>query len=274
MNEQTGGRLLATDEPVELLSNPGVTARNQALAAMYDELVDRVFARAAEEDLQPRIRAYDNNQRFTFGRAQTSMMPVSQLSDGFDLSWLRRLQFDQPDESCFPVAWPDLPCEQMAEIIDFSLTELLRDDSKEGDAMVTLFAHRTLVSAGGDYPGFFHRDIFPGEGAIGTAVWYPRILHENIKGAELYAYKAGQDVSLGDLKPLEPDFEFSPATYNGSTMIMRYPHNAAHGVRPGRSTHRIGDSHEPLRRFVVPDPDAFVKDLVIITVSGRSPVEH
>ena len=272
MDTNAGGSS-SDGDPIELLSSPEVVARNRRLVEMYDELADRVFASLPAEELRPRIRAYDNNQRFTFGRAQTAPMPLSVLSDGFDLEWLQRLHFDRPDESCFPVGWRELPCDDMGEIIDFSLAQLLRDAPLDGEAMVTLFAHRTLVLAGDDYPGFFHRDLFPEEGAIGTAVWYPRILHENIDGAELYAHTAAQDVSLGSLSLLEPEFEFSPATYNGSAMIMRYPHNAAHGVRPGRNTNPTGDG-AGLRRFVAPESDAFVKDLVIITISERSPVEQ
>jgi hypothetical protein len=266
----------ATQERIALLADQATTLRNAALSTMYRRLATERFASLSEDELRPRIRAYDNNQRFTFGRAQTSMMPIARFLGAFDLDWLCQLNFGGPDESFFPAAWSDDVFSSLPDILSFSIRELLASaDVADEEAMVTVFAHRTLVRPGGSYPGFFHHDLFPPPGRIGTAVWYPSVASANIQGAELYAYTASQDVPLDVLRQREPDFKFAVDIYNDAVMIMRYPYNVPHGVTPGvNPRHPEPGRSAILRDFLEPAVDCFVKDLVIITVSDRSPVEQ
>ncbi len=261
---------------IELRSDQATTVRNAALSSMYRRLVAERFASLSEDELRPRIRAYDNNQRLTFGRAQTTMMPIARLLGDFDLEWLRRLNFGEPDGSFFPAEWSDDAFSSLPDLLAFSIRELVTTaESANEEAMVTVFAHRTLVRPGESYPGFFHHDLFPPPGRIGTAVWYPAVESGNIQGAELYAYSESQDVPLDELRQREPDFKFTTDTYDDAVMIMRYPYNVPHGVTPGLNPiePKPGRSAS-YRDFLEPAPDCSVKDLVIITVSDRSPVEQ
>jgi len=235
-----------------------------------------LFANVSESDLLPRIRKYDNNQRFTFGRGQSKLMPCKDILRAFDLGKLERLFYKTPDASFFLGSLADALYSPLAEILQYSISTMLHGHENDSDlAMVTLFCHRTLVRPQERYKGFFHLDLAPRKGRIGTMIWYPEIRHWLMEGGDLVAYTASQDEPLNLVRSKEPDLQFANSQYHQNAVVLGYPHNYPHGVLPGINTAKCPvDREATLRDFISPTPDCYIKDLVIITISEYSPVEH
>jgi hypothetical protein len=141
--------------------------------------------------------------------------------------------------------------------------------------MVSLFCHRVVVRPREEYKGFFHRDLAPRGGRIGTIIWYPQIRHELVHGLDFIAYAALQDQPLGLLRLKEPDYKFAPSQYHRAALVLGYPNNFAHGVLAGLNhLPRLHGREFSIADFASPAQDCFVKDLVIITISESSPVEQ
>jgi hypothetical protein len=267
-------------EPTQLpgtitrLADPEVRDLNSQLADLYEEIAARHLAGASESELQVRVRAYDNHQRLTFGRAQSALLPCRDLYD-LEFGQLARLDDGGPDRSYFPGDVDDQVYAVLTDVLRHTVSTLLAGGGHDDDlAMLTLFCHRVLVRPREKYRGFFHRDLAPRSGRIGTVIWYPRIRHDLVDGLEFFVYSAAQDVPLGTLRDREPDFKFEPAQYDRSALVLGYPHNYAHGVLPGINKAEPAGRPASLRDFTSPGPDCFVKDLVIVTVSESSPVEQ
>lgn len=262
---------------VGLLSGQEIADLNRRLADLYAESLDRHFRGAADSEMRYRIRAYDNHQRFTLGRAQSALLQLSTLAtSGIDFADLKQRHDNGPDRSFF-LEWDDNHhiYESLLDAVRYTVQTLLPDYTEnEGLAMVTVFCHRVLVRPQEHYKGFFHRDLAPRSGKIGTIVWYPTIRHELVSGLDLVAYAAKPDVTLKTLYGQTPDYQFTPSVYAGKALVLGYPHNYAHGVRAGvNHAVRTTDVKPSLQDFVLPDGEDFIKDLVIITISERSPVE-
>jgi hypothetical protein len=189
---------------------------------------------------------------------------------------MERLTFGAPDESYFPGEMRDAIYEPLTEVLRFSVAAILQGATDlTGEAMVTLLCHRVLVRPQEHYGGFFHRDLAPTGGRIGTIIWYPTIRHELVEGLEFIAYRASEDEPLAKLRAREPDFSFLPAGYVHKALVLTYPLNYPHGVLPGTNTSDAAlGRRNALKDFVTPEPAFFIKDLVIVTVSERSPVEQ
>lgn len=272
-----GTENLASTAGISLVADSTVQELNQQLSRIYEQTADRYFRHLSESILSERVRAYDNHQRLTFGRAQSRLQLCRNLTSGFDLGLLERIDSDGPDTSGFPGAITDNVYSPLKTVIEQSLYYILRDSHVEQDelAMVTVLLHRVLVRPGETYKGFFHRDLAPRTGRIGTIIWYPEIRYSLIEGLEFIAYSAEQDVPLGVLRSRKPDFAFPPDQYARNALLLTYPNNYPHGVLPGRSVVRSPRQRRPSPAdFISPDPDLFFKDLAIITVSERSPVEQ
>jgi len=256
-----------------LLSTVRVDEINETLRHMYAVATEHLAA-SADADLAQRLRGYDNNQRLTFGRAQSQHLTAAYVKTEFGPSDLHQLDFNGPDPSFFPAS--DLRNEfaPLADVVRFCAQEILVDDSHDGDeVLVTAFLHRVLVRPQGEYVGFFHRDLAEREGRIGTVVLYPEVRYARIQGAELVAFTGNE--SLHTLSDREPDYVFSTSEYHNSALVLPYPHNFAHGVRPGVNPMPTRPSWTSTpREFLEPPSDAFIKEVAIFTLSNVSPVEQ
>ena len=261
---------------ITLLSNDTVHRLNRKLERVYDELSELHFLAASESDLRSRIRKYDNNQRFTFGRGQSKLMLCKDILNSFDLDQVDRLYYGSPDASYFPGHLADAVYSPLAEVLQYSISTLLQGHEHDQEpVLVTLFMHRTLVRPGESYKGFFHLDLAPRKGRIGTMIWYPTIRHWLMEGGDFIAYTASQDEPLDLVRAKEPDYRFANCEYHQNALVLGYPHNYPHGVLPGVNTARCAADREAiLRDFISPTPNCYIKDLVIVTVSEYSPVEH
>lgn len=259
---------------IELLSNPVISRLNRQLINLYAEMALRL-KNQSEFELTRRVRAYDNYQRFTFGRGQTKYLRCGDLAKDLNVRAIERLQFDEPDSSYFPGEISEETYSTLNEVLQYSVGAMF--DSRTYDAdevLVTLFCHRVIVPPGVTYKGFFHRDLAPEGGRIGTLVWYSQVRASAMDGANLFGYLGDQDESFKELGKRAPDYKFAPAEYNDKLLLMEYPYNYAHGVSPGKNPNPANESHEMLAEFLSPSLKSFVKDLVIVTFSERSPVEH
>lgn len=268
-------------DPGTLITSPALV-RSQPVAsdaAVIQDLFDDMAVGLhdlSECELGARIRAYDNNQRFTMGRGQTELMNAHRLVNDFSFTMVRQLRCEgRPDSSYFPSPTLHDCYARLESVVKNALAMIVGDlDLDELPlVMATVFLHRVVVRPGERYPGFFHRDLPEQRDRIGTVVIYSRVRWDSIQGADLYAY--GSPEALGVLRGRQPDALYSPRDYAGGAMVMKYPHNFAHGARPGCNPEPIDKLREAsLRDFLVPRPTDFVKDLAIVTVSSISPVEQ
>ena len=260
---------------ITLLSGTTVSDLNRELREMYSKIAVR-YLKQEDSDLQSRVRAYDNNQRLTFGRAQSRLLSLEQIKSSLSISMLEQISDNGPDESYFPNGLTDRTYAPLNDVLQYSVSVLLEGNTRSDEqAMVSLLCHRVLVRPQEEYKGFFHRDLAPRHGRIGTIIWYPKVLFPKVEGLEFIAYSASPDEPLGTLRSREPDYKFTPEQYCGNAAVLGYPHNYAHGVLRGINVTPSTESRKTvLEDFVSPPEDCFVKDLVIITISEWSPVEE
>jgi hypothetical protein len=252
--------------PAQLLSGDDVSSILQQISRDYEAMAAQL-ANMPEGDLGDRLKAYDNHDRFTFGRAFTRKFRGRELRHG----WFRKDRFQavRPDDrSQFPggpfflSAYPGVRAavERTIEI----LGEDLPDDE---EALLSIYCHRVLVRPGSPYRGFRHRDNKVRE-KCGTCVWYPRLDAEKVEGVTLFCKLPEPGLSEAELRARQPELRLPAAEYRGKVMVMRYPHNLFHGVEPG--AHRAPAEPGRERRladFFQPQPADFIKDLVIVTLS-------
>ncbi len=272
-NEASGS---PSPDDITLQSSPEVQHLNSALASIFSEIANRSFRHASDANLATRIRAYDNNQRLTFGRAQSSLMRCGQIRASIGVTDLYPIEFDSPDKSYFPTDLSESLYAPFTDVLGLSARTILQTDAYDDDtAMITLFCHRVLIRPQERYGGFFHRDLAPHGGRVGTIIWYPNIRDHLVDGLQFIAYRADEYEDLQALRTRAPDMSAHPSQYGNNAVALAYPYNYPHGVLPGQNQMpSTGSREKSLADFVFPAPDCFVKDLVIVTVSELSPVEQ
>jgi hypothetical protein len=141
--------------------------------------------------------------------------------------------------------------------LELAAALLLADVGSEDEVFLSIYCHRVLLRPGSVYRGFAHQDNKSGE-SCGTCVFYPRVDSEKIVGLSLFCRSRA-------------DLELTAASYAGTAVLMRYPHNLAHGV--GQGHHRQINAAPArvrvpsVRDFIAPAQEDFVKDLMIVTIS-------
>jgi hypothetical protein len=258
---------------VSLVSNDRVSDISASLITDYNEMLTDL-ASASVAGLRARVRAYDNMQRLTLGRAQTALLPLANIRTSITWESFHRLSVNGPDKSFFPKRLTRRRYQGVLDAIAYSLENLVEGSAYDKDSvLVTVFCHRVLVRPGEQYLGFLHRDL-PVPGRIGTAVWYPRVDSKLIEGAQLFGFESDSH-PLKYYDSLEPDYVFDPSVYDGRVLMMSYPRNFVHGVRGGVNNAPRAISRElHVADFLHPTDNCFIKDLTIITVSSESPVEE
>ena len=256
---------------VRLLCSDRVARINDSLSTIYANMAKVYFAELSNSQLLARVRTFDNYQRFTFGRGQSSYVIPMLLGDLTfrDLKLIR----ESDELSYFPDPSARL-YRPFTEVIQYSIESIMNaTDSDEVHLAVTVLMHRLIVRPGESFRGLLHRDLGPEPGRIGTVIWYPQVRHDLVDDFNFIAYIAPQHLSVERLMSGPPQFSFKPAEYAGNAVSLAYPENYPHGVLTGN--HR---SKRPckgqIRDFIEPDSECFVKDLVIVTVSERSPVDE
>jgi len=242
------------------------------LAQDYESMAMQLAA-LPEEGLGERLKAYDNHDRFTFGRALTRKVKGRALRNG----WFHknRLQAVRPgDSSQFPGEPFFLSANPgVRAAVERSVEILSEDLADEEEALVSVYCHRVLLRPGSRYIGFRHRDAKVRE-KCGTCAWYPRIDAEKVDGVTLFCKLPEPGLSEKELRAREPELRFPPAEYREKLMVMRYPFNLFHGVEPGEHRQPAESGRERrLADFFHPRPDDFIKDLLIVTLSEEPTFE-
>jgi len=259
---------------ISLVSNHESDSINQAINEDFSRM-SAELSHASEQDLNARLRLYDGYQRMTFGRALASLMAGSAvLHELVETDFKPYMNNGQVDKSFFPRPFTQQNYGGVWAAVRYSVRMLFNTLMQSDSVMVSVYCHRVLVRPGERYHGFMHRDLDPGGGRIGTVIWYPHVDVSKIIGAELFSYDVEQDVTLEELAGRPPDHVFEPSVYNGKVMFFAYPKNYPHGVRPGhnRILSDVLCAASP-NDFLQPKSSFFVKDLLILAVSERSPAE-
>jgi hypothetical protein len=261
---------------LSLVSSHEIDSINLALNEDFSRMAAELH-HVPEPQLKARLRQYDGYQRMTFGRALTGLVSGE---DGLyrlaETDFKHCTHSEYKDASFFPRPFTKKHYPGVWAALQYSVRMHCTSPIQSDPVMVTIFCHRVLVRPGEVYSGFMHRDL-PQEagGRIGTVIWYPRVDGGNMVGAHLFSYNIAQTITLEKLAAQLPDYVFAPSVYKGKVMFLAYPNNYPHGVRPG-CNQTIADVHCPtsLNDFLQPRASFFVKDMFILAVSERSPVEE
>jgi hypothetical protein len=260
-----------TPGTIDLLDNNTIAKHNSEMVGVFQHMASEYLARELTSQLSKRVRIYDNYQRLTFGRASFGPILFSDAISDVRLTNFIETTQSERDSSFFPATLSAEYLTPLGEVLRYSL--LVLGDKNEhirDEVLVTLFCHRVLVRPREHYKGFFHRDLAPRKGNIGTLVWYPQVKDQLIEGMDLIAYAAPQEVPTSSLQLIAPDYLISPSNYKKRAVAFGYPNNYAHGVKPGRNIafpSRRGAT-DSVEDFIEPPENCFLKDLVIVTVSG------
>jgi hypothetical protein len=261
-------------EEIALLSTPGIDQINRRLLADFEHMATELRGLPLTA-LNSRLRHYDGYQRLTFGRAPTAMMSAGAIfQENFEFAFESQRLTASIDASRFlsPLIPENYPGLWFA--IAHSARLLVTPDMHGDLVVVSVFCHRVLIRPGESYRGFTHRDLAPVGGRIGTVIWYPRVDAHKVLGAQLVVYNVEPAVSLEEVGGRRPDRVFEPYQYRGKVLLLPYPKNYPHGVQPARNPLRtdvLGETS--VRDFVEPNGSDFIKDIFILAVSDRSPVE-
>jgi hypothetical protein len=258
---------------ISLVSGNEIDSINRAINKDFSRMVAEL-RHAPEQVLNARLRRYDGYQRMTFGRALTGIMAGHAVLHG-----LAETDFNQcphngkTDHSFFPQPFTRHNYAGLWAAVHYSVRMLFNSPMQSDSVLVTVFCHRVLIRPGETYNGFMHRDLSP-EGRIGTVIWYPRVDANKITGAELFSYNVEQGVTLEELAGRQADNVYPPSAYRGKVMFLAYPENYPHGVRPGHNRTLPDDNRAAgPKDFLQPKSPFFVKDIFILSISERSPVE-
>lgn len=250
--------------PVKVLWGNRVSTVQDHLGREFAELASRLSG-LTDTALGLRLKAYDNFDRLTFGRAISVRLTGRDLGrDGPPPEAFHPIRADDPSDFPDPLGPRTYP--GVWDALQSSIDLLRADVRADEQVFVSLYCHRVLVRPGGAYSGFSHRDNQPGQ-SCGTCVWYPRVDATKLAGAMVFCRwpEAGD---RGQSEWLDRQLTLPTAGYHRGLLLMRYPHNVVHGVTPGRHRLPVDPGRTAsVRDFVLPNEDDFIKDLLIVTVS-------
>ncbi|MEV1081957.1 hypothetical protein AB0I98_27520 [Streptomyces sp. NPDC050211] len=227
------------------------------------------------EQVATRLRGWDNYQRASLGRGETPALAAGAIKSSFSLS-----------ETTFqPRGEPGLELPDATEVPAFAhLDGIVRlaaqlaipKEFDEQRVIVTLFLYRVIARAGQVYEGFLHRDIASPQEPVGSVIFYPTVRTRNIEGAEFGAHFSG--LPTDELQGRDHDVTFAPEEYEGAALVLGYPHNLAHGVRPGKNPHAVLPDAtraraDDVRELLDPRETTFVKDMAVLTFTQTTAIE-
>jgi hypothetical protein len=259
---------------ISLVSSNEIDSINRAINKDFSRM-ETELQYTPERDLYARLRQYDGYRRMTFGRALTGLKVGSAVLHGLVETDFKPCTHNGTiDPSFFPRPFTQQNYAGLWAALRYSVRMLFNMPMQSDPVLVSVFCHRVLIRPGETYNGFMHRDLAPEGGRIGTVIWYPRVDARKIVGAELFSYNVEQDVTFEELAGRPADHVFNPSAYHGKVMFLAYPKNYPHGVRPGynRATSDVTCTASP-KDFLQPKASFFVKDMFILSISERSPVE-
>jgi hypothetical protein len=245
------------------------------LRLVFAELTDHLRT-APIGQVARRLRSWDNYQRASMGRGETLPITAREVKESFALA---DRAFESrgdpimalPDSSNVPsIAGLDGVVKLAARL---AVPPTFDDDH----LIVTLFLYRVVVRAGHRYRGFLHRDIAVPAAPVGSVIFYPTVRWPNIQGADLGVHLS--DRPTDELEGHDPDVSFAPRVYEQAALVLPYPRNLAHGVRPstnpqaprGEATDDV--SHSKVAEFLSPGETTFVKDMAVLTFTQTSAIE-
>ncbi|MBQ1050188.1 hypothetical protein KBX50_17145 [Micromonospora sp. C51] len=244
------------------------------LQHVFSGITDRLRTTPTEQ-VASRRRAWDNYQRACFGRGETRALAAGAIKSSFSLS----------ETSFEPRGEPGIELPDATEVPAFAhLDGIVRlaaqlaipEEFDEQRLVVTLFLFRVVARAGQVYEGFLHRDIASPQEPVGSVIFYPTVRTQNIEGAEFGVHFS--DLPTDELRDRDHDVTFAPDEYEGAALVLRYPHNLAHGVRLGKNPHPVltdatTDRADDAREFLDPSESTFVKDMAVLTFSRTTAIE-
>jgi hypothetical protein len=258
-------------DATQLNKDPEVRSSIHELRALFAELLDELRLEPMDR-LRTRLRAFDNFQRLGLGRGETKPLLAGDLYSTFSVS---DTPFEPVGDPVFPKPMSSGAFSKLDSIVPLAARLAVPAAYAREKLIVALFLHRVLVRPGERYEGFFHRDIPQAEAPIGTVIFYPTVTWQNIEGAEVGVHLS--DLPLDTLDRNAPDLTFAPADYDQAALVLKYPHNLPHGVRPGKNcaTPLSGERtvEDEMRDFFEPGETTFVKDMAILTFSNTSSIE-
>jgi hypothetical protein len=260
---------------VAILSrSPEVRASIHELRALFADLLGELRLEPTDRQ-RARLRAFDNLQRLSLGRGETQALVAGDVHSTFSVA-------DTPFEPVgdpgltFPAPMSAGAFSKLDSIVPLAARLAVPETFAREKLVVALFLHRVVVRPGERYEGFAHRDIEQPEAPIGTVIFYPTVTAQHIDGAEVGVYLS--DLPAEELNRDAPDLAYAPADYEQTALVLRYPHNLAHGVRPGtnRATPAPGPRtiEQDMNEFFDPGEATFVKDVAILTFSNTSSIEN
>jgi hypothetical protein len=254
-----------TLEPAQLLCSDAIRKTLRQIETDYARMASQLSG-LPDERLAERLKAYDNYNRFTFGRARTAKLSGREFRRGLTPRNFQAIR--EGDTSPFPEEMSEWSYSGVWQAVRWSAEVLSEDVPADERALLSVYCHRVVIRPGAVYPGFRHRDTTKVQERCGTCAWYPRIDAEKMEGVALFCKLNEPGLTEKQLRSQEPDFCFPMEEYRQRMLLMRYPHNLFHGVEPGQNRTPKEEGRKPsVRDFFAPHPNDFVKDLVIITMS-------
>jgi hypothetical protein len=269
-----GPELERTDPVARLVGPAEVNAPVSHLLQVFADLTDHLRASPTER-LATRLRGWDNHQRASLGRGETPGLVAGDIKSTFSMS---ETAFEPRGEPrlALPSA-TDVPAlADLDRVVRFAARLAIPEAFDDHRLIVTLFLYRVIVRAGESYKGFLHRDIDSPNAPVGSVIFYPTVIWQNIEGAEVGVHFS--DLPTDDLQRRDPDVTFAPHDYERAAIVLGYPHNVAHGARPGTNVHAqptdAPRTHaDNVREFLEPHKTTFLKDMAVLTFTQTSAIE-
>jgi hypothetical protein len=248
---------------------PEVEVVRRVLAELTDHLRS-----APIEQLEAKLRGWDNYQRASLGRGETQPLLARDIKSSFSLA---KTGFESRGEPALPLESEVPALADLDELVRLAARLAVPAAYDNDHLIVGFFLFRVIVRAGQRYKGFLHRDISDNVDApVGGVIIYPTVTSSNIDGANLDVYLSDQPTE--ELERDKPDVTFAPYEYEHAAVVLGYPHNLAHGVRTGTNPHPVpetatGTREDNLREFLEPHETTFWKDMAVLTFSKTSTIE-
>jgi hypothetical protein len=227
------------------------------------------------EQVATRLRGWDNYQRASLGRGETKALVAGDVKSAFSLSETGFESGGEPGRG-LPATTEVPALADLNEIVRLAARLAIPEEFDERHVVVTLFLFRVIVRAGQDYKGFLHRDIAIPSAPVGSVIFYPTVTWQNIDGAEVGVHFSS--LPTDDLQRRDPDVTYAPHDYERAAIVLSYPHNLAHGARPGKNPHPAPTAEkktnaEGMREFLHPCETTFWKDMGVLTFTETSAIE-